>query len=505
MIAIRPHAPLGALFDLAAIRRSRARVQFTRVGQEVRQLVRIASPIAAIGVMNMLLALTDVIMIGRLDPTGLAAIVIVSDFYSILFNFTVGFSAIVAPAAAAAIGAGVSWRVCTIVQRVTLLVCILAAAAATAVWFTPDILRRSGLRLDAPDTTGAYAHYMAGAFVLLVLFAMARHVLSATGRSRFAVLAIAAALPVNAILNHVFMAGAFGIEGIGAAGAGLASLVVALGLGGSAAAYLFLSRSFDGFRAPPYTERVLAPRELLRLARPAALMGLGAVAETGVFLLSTMVVGLIAPGMLVAHTLAFRAMGACYLLLAGIGQAATIRVAYLSRRGMPLLEAYACTAIISCGAALISLLVLAFGAAPRQIAGLMALTIGSDDPALLAETMRLVPLAGLALAAAVPAHIICATLKAQGKALAALALLAVGHWGVGLTTMLACSWADFGATGVWVALTLGALAASLAGVFWRCMHSGRESSNAVRHGRSLHLSGVPLPRDALPGRRSVVS
>ena len=447
MLMIRPHAPLAALFDLTAVRRSPARVRIIRVGREVRQLVRIASPIAAIGVMNMLLSLTDVVMIGRLDPTGLGAVVVVSDLYSILFNFTVGFSAIVAPVAAAAIGAGVSWRVCTIVQRVTLLVCLLAAAGATAVWFTPDLLLALGLRLEAPGTTRAYAHYMAGAFVLLVLFAMARHVLSATGRSRFAVVAIAAALPANAILNHLFMSGGFGIEGMGVAGAGLASLVVAIGLGGSTTAYLFLSRSFDSFRDPPRTERVLAPRELLRLAGPAMLMGLGAVAETGVFLVSTLVVGLITPGMLIAHTLAFRAMGACYLLLAGIGQATTIRVAYLSGRATPRLQAYACTAIVSCGAALISFLVLTFCAAPRRIASLMTMTIGSDDPAVIADTARLVPLAGLALAAAVPAHMICATLKAQGQPLAALALLAVGHWGVGLTAMLISSLVGLGRRG----------------------------------------------------------
>ena len=151
MIATRPHAPLGALLELTAARHSPARLRVTRVGREMRQLVRIASPIAAIG-------------------------------------------------------AGVSGRVCTIVQRITLLVCLLAAAAATPVEFTPDLLRAAGLELEAFGTTRAYADYMACAFALLGLFALA--LLSATGRSRFAVVAVAAALPVNAMLNHVFMTGA---------------------------------------------------------------------------------------------------------------------------------------------------------------------------------------------------------------------------------------------------------------------------------------------------------
>lgn len=494
MLMIRSRTPSGARFGAAFPRRSRVRLRVLRLGREVRHLVGIASPIAAIGVMNLALSLTDVVMIGRLDPAGLAPVVVVSDLYSVLFNFTVGFSAVVAPAAAAAIGAGVSWRVCTIVQQVMLLVCLLAVAAATAVWFAPDLLRAAGLRLDAPGTSRAYAHYMAAAFVLLVLFALARHVLSAMGRSRFAIIAIAAALPVNAFLNHVFMAGAFGMEGMGAAGAGLASLVVAFGLGGSATAYLYLSPAIDGFRAPPRTTRTLAPRELLRLARPAALTGLGAIAETGVFLASTTVVGMIAPGMLIAHTLAFRAMGACYLLLAGIGQAATIRVAYFFGRAAPRLEAFAFRATILCGSVLISFLVLAFCLAPRQIAGLMALTIGRDDPVLIADTARLVPLAGLALAAAVPAHVICATLKARGRSLQALALLAAGHWGVGLTAMICVSVAGLGTTGIWSALMLGAFAASLAAVLWHGPSLGRSLDTSSRR----RLEGTAMPHAAPP-------
>ena len=96
----------------------------------------------------------------------------------------------------------------------------------------------------------------------------------------------------------------------------------------------------------------------------------------------------------------------------------------------------------------------------------MAVTIGRHDPVLIARTAQLVPLAGLALAAAVPAHVIGATLKARGQALQALALLSAGHWGIGLAAMLCFSRAGLGTTGVWSALMLGAFAASLAAVLW---------------------------------------
>jgi MATE family multidrug resistance protein len=469
MIATTHRGALAAPLPPLRHRRTPAAIRTLRIGREARGLVRIASPIAAIGLMNMLLSLTDTVMIGRLDPNGLAAVVVVSDLYSILFNFTVGFSAVVAPAVSATMGAGVDWRVCTIVQRVMLLVCALAVAGGTVVWFIPDIMQALGLRLVAAATTRAYAHYMAGAFLLLVLFAMARHVLSATGRSRVAVIAIALAVPANAALNRLFMAGGFGIDGIGVAGAGLASLVVALGLCGATTAYLFLAPSFDNFRDLPRTERIIVPAELLRLARQAVQMGLGAIAETGGFLASTLIVGLVAPNLLVAHTLAFRALGICYLLIAGVGQAATIRLAFLSGRPARRGEPHARTALMWCGAALMTLLVLVFCGFPTGIARLMALAVGVDSPALIGAAAGLIPLAGVALAAVVPAHLVCAMLKANGRTKTALAVQVAGQWGIGLTAMLFVWWLGLGATGVWIALICGAVAASVFAILWSRM------------------------------------
>jgi Na+-driven multidrug efflux pump len=219
------------------------------------------------------------------------------------------------------------------------------------------------------------------------------------------------------------MQGTFGMTGLGPAGAGLASLVVAIGMGGSVTAYLFLSRSFDGYPAPPDTERVLDPVELLRFGRSAGLMGAGAVAETGVFLGSTLLVGAVAAPMLVAHTLAFRVVGASYLILAAIGQATTIRTAYLASRRSPR-EGHARAAIASCGSALMILLAALFILGAKEVARLAAATIGSADARLVTATTGLLPLAGGALALAVPVHLACAVLRARGRPLAALAVMA---------------------------------------------------------------------------------
>jgi MATE family multidrug resistance protein len=440
-----------------------ARLHVLRARVEGGYLVAAASPVALLGLLNMALGLTDMVMVGRLDPRGLAAIVVIGDLYSIVFNFTAGFAGLVAPFAANAIGARVAWQVCTIVQRIVVLVTALALLGMVLIWNAAAILEAAGVRLDQPQITRDYARYMAGAYAFTVLFAFGRHALGAVARSRFAIGAIILALPLNVLANHVFMRGAFGWPGMGVAGAGLASLVVAIGMGGSVMAFLFLSPSFDRYRAPVMPP-VFVLAELLGLVRPAVLMGLAAIAETGPFLGATILVGAVAADDLMAHGLAFRAMAVCYLLLAGLGQAVTLRIAFLRGRSAFRREAHALRVTAALGLALIAAILALFGLNSEAVAWAAARGVGSADPGLVSDTVALLPLTGLALAAAVPAHLVCAVLRARGQALDALAVFAMGHGGVGMLTMIVFATAGYGATGVWSGLALGAAVGSACGL-----------------------------------------
>ena len=206
--------------------------------------------------------------------------------------------------------------------------------------------------------------------------------------------------------------------------------------------------------------------ELQALVRPAALMGLAAIAETGPFLGATILVGIVATEDLLAHGLAFRAMAVCYLLLAGLGQAVTLRIAYLRGRSACRREAHALRITAMLGLALIAGILVLFGFNSDSIARSAANGVGSVDAALIAKAAALLPLAGLSLAAAVPAHLVAAVLRARGQAFAALVVFAIGHGGVGLLSMAALGMAGFGAAGIWSGLALGATVGSAWGL-WR--------------------------------------
>src|SRR4029453_5350690 len=93
-----------------------------------------------------------------------------------------------------------------------------------------------------------------------------------------------------------------------------------------------------------------------------------------VFLTSTIVVGLFAPGELVVHGLPFRLVAICYLFVVGIGQAVTIRMAFLHARGAGNLELHVKRAILSCTLALVALVLVVDAAALGQLLASMVET-----------------------------------------------------------------------------------------------------------------------------------
>jgi MATE family multidrug resistance protein len=434
------------------------RIHLLRWWSELWRLLATASPIVLIGLLNMAMSILDVVMLGRYDAEGLAAAVIVSDLYSIVFNFSAGFAGVVTPRVAAAIGARVRWHVCTIVRRTMLLVLVLGVLGAATVFFSARILEGLGVR--HAEAAGAYAAFMAGTYLFMLLFALVRAVLSAMGRPRFALLAIAAALPVKVAANLALIFGAWGAPELGVAGAGLASLVVAALMGGSLTVYLFASPSFAEFNDPE--EDPLDLLQLWQLARSGLLMGLVAVSETGVFLASTIVVGLFAPHDLIVHALAFRLMALGYLFVVGIGQAVTIRMAYLHGRAARNLEVHAKRAIASCGLALAAAVLglLVVGAAP--LGRLLASTVATDaELADLAHRIAaLLHIAGPALAAMIPAHTITALLRARDNVVVPTGFTVASYWGIALTAMLLFAARGEGAEGVWLSLLLGSVVAS---------------------------------------------
>jgi MATE family multidrug resistance protein len=197
-------------------------------------------------------------------------------------------------------------------------------------------------------------------------------------------------------------------------------------------------------------------------------MGVTAVSETGVFLASTLVVGLLARQDMLAHALAFRAMAVCYLFVAGLGQAATIRMAFLGARAVGDRQARAARAIALSSLGLIGVVLALLLPGADRLAHALAATVAAQD-GLDDGIAALLPLAGLTLAALVPGHAITALLRARNDVAFPTGSAVLSYWGVALAAMLLLAGAGLGARGAWLSLLLGAslCSACLAAYLWK--------------------------------------
>jgi MATE family multidrug resistance protein len=405
--------------------------------------------------MNLAISITDMVMMAAYDSNALAAGAIVGDIFSIIIQFAAGaLSALVAPVTAAR-AVGADREVGKVVGAGFRLAAILAALGFCLIASITDILAFFGVVLPLADSAETYARFMAGTFALMTIVALSRAVLPALGRSTVAFSVIAAAVPLNAIANIIFMYGYFGMPAMGLAGAGAASLLVAA----FAAAALLADMVFGRAMRPYGISRAIINIQVfvpLKLFRTALMTGAVALCETGIFLCSTAAVGFIAVAAVPAHVAVFRCLAITYVIATGFGHAVTIKLA--EARALfdgPRQRAVRRGAIA--GVPLLGGVSLVFILAVPQIAAHFV----AVESTIAERIAAIAPVAAIAGMAIVPAVVAFGMLRATSNVGSITLISLIGYWGIGAPSMFVLAGPmAFSVVGVWIGLAAGTTASA---------------------------------------------
>lgn len=293
--------------------------------RESGRLVRIALPLIMASLVNMGMSITDVVMMGWLGPAQLAAGAAVSDYYSLFFYLCAGLVAAISPLIAQARGRQDSGAVRQFTQQGFLLALLLALPGALIVFNTATALSLIGIDDTIIRTGTPYAQVMCLTFGIMLLVSVLHHFLSAHGKTRVIFIITACALPLNALGNQVFMFGVGAIPSLGLAGAGVSSALTATFIFIVMVAYVHRSgllRRYSLFRGM-FHQRLNNLGEIVHLGLPIGISNLG---EMGVFLFSTVTMGVFGTDILAAHTVTLRMAGVVFAIPMGFAQAATVRI-----------------------------------------------------------------------------------------------------------------------------------------------------------------------------------
>ena len=338
---------------------------------ETVALVTLAIPLVFTQLAQMAVMTTDVIMLGRLSQTALAAGAIGSTIYYFAWLIGAGPSSAVSPMIAQSLGADPNNReaVRTIVRMglwaVALLALPMAALLVSAEW----ILLHLGQDPVLAKGAGQFVSVLAIGMPFTLGFLVLRNFATATGKPRAAMWVMLATILWNALANYALIFGHFGFPRLEMVGAGIST--ASSGIFSFVAMVLIIRfdpdlrvyQPFKGLFVPAH--RLLT--EVFRLGVP---IGMTMIFEAMLFNVMTLVMGTFGTDQLAAHQVALNFASVTFMVPLGIGMAATVRVGLATGRGDMAAARLSGFIAMVVGVGFISLCGLAMAFAGRQIASL---------------------------------------------------------------------------------------------------------------------------------------
>jgi MATE family multidrug resistance protein len=341
---------------------------------EARELLRLAVPLAATQLAQMIILATDTLMLGHFSKQALAGAAIGNTIYFLAWLMGSGVPMAVSPVIAHIQGehgtSGRERRRIRIAVRMGLWTAGLTSLPLmAALIFARPILLALHQEPALADGAAIFVSGIAVGLPFALGFQVLRSFSTALSRAVPPLVVIVLAIGWNAAFDYVLIFGHFGFPRMGLLGAGIASASSNIF---SFVALLAIILAAPAMRRYHILHRLWQPHwkslvELMRLGFP---IGLTMVFELALFNAATLAMGTFGISPLAAHQIAITIPSLTFMIPLGIGLAATVRVGLAAGAGDRIaarragFTAIAMAAIFMTGAALVLLLW------PRQIASL---------------------------------------------------------------------------------------------------------------------------------------
>lgn len=420
-----------------------------------RATLTLGLPLIGSHLAQIALHVTDTIMVGWYGVPELAAVVLGSTSFFVVFVVGAGFANAVMPLVAAAAAQGDDQRV----RRATRMGMWLSIAYALAVYplffFAEAIFLALGQAEDVSRLAGDYLS-IAGAGMLpaLLIMALKSH-LAGLARTQVVLWVTVAGVFLNAGMNWVLIFGRWGAPELGVEGAAIASVMtqvatfVALAVYAGVAPGLRHYRLWQRFWRPD-------PEVMARVFRLGWPIGLTSLAEGGMFQATAIMMGWIGTVQLAAHGIALEVASITFMVHLGLSNAATVRTGHaFGGRDWAGLKAGARVAIVlSFVFALVTVAI--FLAVPQPIIALFTDTSKPEAAEILAFGTLLLAYAALFQVADGVQVMGLGLLRGVQDTKVPMALAVVGYWGIGMPVAY---WLAFpfgmGGPGLWLGLFIG--------------------------------------------------
>ncbi len=410
-------------------------------------------PLIGSHIAQIAIGMTDTVMMGWYGVEDLAAIVLASSMFFLLFIVGSGFAFAVMPMVANAAGADDDVQVRRVTRMGFWASALFAIFVMPILWWSKALLLMLG---QEPGVAGLAQDYLRiTAFGLLPsLFVMViKSYLAALERTQIVLWVTIAGAVVNGFLNYALIFGNWGAPELGIRGAAIASVMMPIASIPLLLAYIARYTPQHALFQRIWRFDAQAFGQVFHLGWP---IGLTNLAETALFSATAIMMGWVGTLELAAHGIALQWTAVAFMVHVGLSNAATVRAGRaVGRADEASLRRGGITTLVM-ALVLSGMTVLVFLSVPDLLIGVF---LDSAEPArdrILAIGVSLLAMAALFNVADSTQVIALGLLRGVQDARVPLIMAVISYWVVGIPAgyLFGFVW-GYGAVGIWAGLVGG--------------------------------------------------
>ncbi|MGB8814565.1 MAG: MATE family efflux transporter [Paracoccaceae bacterium] len=427
-----------------------------------RATLALGLPLVGSHLAQMLLHVTDTVMLGWYGAAALASVVLGSSAFFIVFILGAGFAQAVMPMVAQALGRGDEVQVRRDTRMGLWLSIAFGVICYPLFWWAGPIYLYAGQKPEVASMAQDFLRIAGLGMIPALLVMVLKSYLAALERTQVVLWVTLAAVGVNIAFGWALIFGNWGAPELGVRGAAIASVAVqtltfvVLAIYAAWLPELRHFRLFQRFWRPDWH----ALGQVFRLGVP---IGLTSLAEGGMFQATALMMGWIGTIELAAHGIALQAVALTFMVHLGLSNATTVRTGRAMgagdfddmRRGGKVAIALS----LGFGLAMVVL----FLALPASITALFLDISKPDSAQIIAFGIKLLAVAALFQIADAMQVMALGLLRGVHDTKVPMWLAAISYWLIGIpASYLLAFTLGMGGVGLWLGLVIGlSLAATL--------------------------------------------
>ena len=437
-----------------------------------RATLALGLPLVGSHLAQMSLHVTDTVLLGWYGVNELAAVVLATSTFFVIFILGSGFAQAVMPLVAQALGQGDETQVRRDTRMGLWLSIAFGVISYPIFWWSEALLLALGQRPEVAALGQDFLH-IAGLGMIPALLVMAlKSYLAALERTQVVLWVTLAAVGVNLGLAYALIFGHWGAPELGVRGAAIASLVVQTLTFAVLAIYaawlpdLRRFRLFQRFWRPDWQ----ALRRVFRLGWPIGITGL---AESGLFQATALMMGWIGTVELAAHGITMEVAALSFMVHLGLSNAATVRAGRADGAGdaQGLRDGARVAIALSLGFGVA--MVVLFLTLPQPIIALFLDATKPQSPEIIAFGVQLLAMAALFQLADAMQVMALGLLRGIRDTRVPMIAATISYWVIGMPCAYFLAFkAGMGGVGLWLGLVIGLSFAAIT-MMWRFWNRAR--------------------------------